>query len=81
MVTPSKVGYPLVTAGTPRPSTFSLTRRALKREVERCCADGWQQWEIATRFADPDEQWPRWECPGQFGPGGQWMPCCRGDAA
>lgn len=23
----------------------------------------------------------QWVCPGQYGPDGQWAPCCRGDAA
>jgi hypothetical protein len=29
---------------------------------------------------DPADH-PGFVCPGMFGPGGRWVPCCRGDAA
>ena len=45
----------------PRAESFALTRAELRREVDRCRADGWQPWEIAARFTNPnripDEGW------------------------
>jgi hypothetical protein len=35
------------------PSTFGLTRRELAAEIRRCRASGWLDWEIRTRFVDP----------------------------
>jgi hypothetical protein len=64
-----------------QPSMFGLGREALRSERRRCELEGWGEWEITARFADPDAAWPHLECPGQFGPGGRWQPCCRGDAA
>jgi hypothetical protein len=37
-----------------QPSSYELTPAELRREIERCIAAGWQPWEIATRFVDPD---------------------------
>jgi hypothetical protein len=64
-----------------QPSTFGLGREALRSERRRRELEGWGEWEITARFADPDAARPNRECPGQFGPAGRWVPCCRGDAA
>jgi hypothetical protein len=63
------------------PSSFGLTREALRTERRRRQLEGWGEWEITARLADPDAEPPQWECPGQFGADGRWARCCRGDAA
>ena len=37
-----------------RPSTFGLNSEALRAERRRRMVEGWAEWEITARFADPD---------------------------
>jgi hypothetical protein len=51
--------------------------RARQREIARIKVD--RLLGLTGGEWEPPRQ--RWECPGQFGGNGQWVPCCRGDAA
>jgi hypothetical protein len=37
------------------PSTFGLTVRELRAEINRCKRLGWQDWELRVRFVNPDD--------------------------
>jgi hypothetical protein len=63
------------------PSTFGLSPDHLRAERRRRVAEGWGEWEIKARFADPDADYAQLECPGEFGPGRQFRARCQECAA
>jgi hypothetical protein len=62
-------------------STFGLVPEALRAERLRRMIEGWAEWEIEARLADPDAEQPQQECRGEFGPGGRWHEGCQECAA
>jgi|SoiMethySBSTD1v2_1073268.scaffolds.fasta_scaffold828797_2 hypothetical protein len=76
MVTPGKVNHPL--APNPCWDGHPLAAAEHRRQMRMAAIALDRLLDVGKH--DPAGH-PGFVCPGMFGPGGRWVPCCRGDAA